>query len=255
MRRLNYTGRVKIKQSSVSLSIVPVKGQPLRLKGTIDLQEYGQWPPDAIVVLEARSSSNSVYERIRVGEANSSPLVIDHALGRFDGEHSPGFRVKVIDGRASRGKLLGRCDVRARSSLDDEPSDSMLHVSVEPLDGEIFRLRLEEDRHPVLVINQNLPDTSEFSGKLLAKHPAFISLVMPQLMRTILTDIIVVRDHTDSDDDGPEGKWLKFALQFNPEPIPDKDELTRLREWIDIAVDHFAQANNVLSQFSAWSSP
>jgi hypothetical protein len=241
MRRFNYTGRRELKQASVELDVVGAPDGTLAVKGLIDLEPYGDWPADARVVVEAWQGP--VFERITVGKADCLKLTFEQPLQRFRGEQSPQFRVKVISESADRGRLLGLCQVRARRTDAEGPSSSMLHVTVEPLDHEIFKLRLEENKHPVLVINEKLSLT-----------PLFLSMVMPQVFRAIITDLLLVRRVGDDVDEAqPDGKWLTFARSLNGDDLPASDDLDSRRTWVEDAGVEFARNIDVMTKFKLWS--
>lgn len=251
MRRLNYTGRRNLKQASVALEVVAAKDGSLSVKGSIDLSVYGEWPPDAEVVIEAWQGP--AFERILVGKTDQLKVEFDLPLRVFRGEQSPQFRVKVVAKGGHRGRLLGLCLVRARRADSEGHTSSMLHVTVEPLDHEIYKLRLEENKHPVLVINENLPAESELSGKALALHPMFISIVMPQIVRAVLSDILLVRRLEGVDEEQPEGQWVSFAESLNADRLPASDDVDGRRAWIEQVAEEFAKRTDALGRFKLWS--
>lgn len=250
MRRFNYTGRRDLKQDAVDLEVTKASDGALSVKGSVDLDAYGPWPADADVVLEAWQGP--AFERFSIGRASVPKIEFQRQLTRFRGDQSPQFRVKIVSETSDRGKLLGLCQIRARRADDDRPTGSMLHVTVEPLDHEIFKLRLEENKHPVLVINENLPTETDYFGKGFALTPLFVSLVMPQIFRTVVTDVLLVR-RMDEEDESPGGMWIRFARSLNTDSLPPSDDIDARRAWLEIATAEFSRCTDVMTKFRLWS--
>jgi hypothetical protein len=253
MRRFNYTGRRALKQSAVNVAVAAKKSGELEVRAKVNLAEYAPWPPDARAVLEVYDGP--VFERLDLGQVdNTNQLSFTKSLALFRGESNPQFRFKVISAESERGKLLALCKVRARRDDDEDATSAMLHVTVRPLDSQPFVLEITENAHPVLVINERLPPHSQYSGKAFAKDPIFVSMVIPQIFRAILTDIILVQAFDgEEEEDRPESKWFAFAQRLNADPLPPVEDQGQRRLWIDAAVDEFARKNEIMSKFKAWS--
>ncbi len=108
------------------------------------------------------------------------------------------------------------------------------------LGKEVWRLQFPGTGAPTLLVNNNIHGI----GEAVRSDRAFRALVMPEVLRAMLTRALVV-DSWDLDDD--EGDWsdlVRFVRGFYDEelaPTVGGDDPVARMEWIDQAVTALTQ--------------
>ena len=234
-RHINSTGRQRILREHAAVSIRPHEGGKDSIFDLdLDLRSYG-FPPDALVRVEASLNiAGQSWDYGTVG-ARRTPSDEERLLTEF-GKKPPPFRVMVIAGDDS-GRLLGS----AMHIPPRLPQDSLIHLQEEDgLGEEVWRIEYDDlDEPPVLLVNRSIPGASD----IVRNDAAFRALVMPEVLRAILTRILLVeRREDDSDEGGAWRDWLQFARSHLPgRDIPSGEENTGdAVAWIDDAVRAFA---------------
>ena len=139
------------------------------------------------------------------------------------------------------GQLLALGD-KLNPRWQDERS-SLLEVEFADLGMEVWRLKFDENGGgPVLEVNKNIEGIS-----FAVRHDeAFRSLVLPEVLRSILTRALIVEGE-NPDDDGENSNWRPWMLcvrNFYHEEYPQMsdDEVIdngTISEWIDNVVAAF----------------
>lgn len=238
--RINRTGRKRIHKQDIDLSLraskpdeAPVFDLELRLAAY-------RFPPDARVRVEAwRSNASQRWDYGTVLRL-APPPVDERSLSEVPaGAH---FRVFVVAADGS-GKLLGH----APNLKPVQPLHSRLPLEESDLLGDqVWRVDFDgEDGNPVLQVNGAIPGISD----IVRRDSAFRALVMPEVMRTILTRMTLI-DHADPQDlDDPWADWFQIARRYLPDKEPPSLPTTRplqpadndrAREWIDEVVGAMA---------------
>lgn len=252
MRTFNPTGRQKILRSEIQLNLEDTQGKRTYTL-SIDLAALKSRSPlaDAAAIFSEASSSMR-FARYAHGTVGSPDFGGTCSLAKFGSMESVSFRIKIVN---AAGKILALADhvKPAAPTESDGHRRSLLPVSVEPLEGLVFRLDFDELGGPKLVLNEALESVSEHGIKALSRGGAFTALVYPGVFRDILFRILIVERHTDDgEDDGPAWvrKWMGFAARLNSEPLPafDEDYSERL-EWIEAAVSQFGRRLDAVQKF------
>lgn len=174
IRRYNYTGRKRINRSDVQ---VFVEDSPLRFEIAAFLSEY-KLPSEAKVFVEAYRQTNWMrFDCGKVGEFHSG---LTWPLTEFDTREGILFRLRVSESESLQGRLLAEADQifpNVRGGHDEEKRSPLLPVKPEDLGDEVYRIDYG-DSEPILKINNRFGD-----WRVLALHDAFLSLVLPQLLR------------------------------------------------------------------------
>ena len=237
-RHINSTGRQRILREHVVVSIRPAEGDEASIFDIdLDLAGYG-FPPDALVRVEAsRSNAGQTWDYGTVGR-RSEPPDEERRLTEFRGKPPP-FRVVVVaDG--DTGELLGS----AMHVMPRLPLDSLIHLQEQDgLGDEVWRIEYDNlDEPPVLLVNRSIPGASD----IVRNDAAFRALVMPEVLRAILTRILLVAgEDPDSNEGGAWLDWLQFARSHFPDrdipPLSDgSPNIEAALAWIDDAVRAFA---------------
>jgi len=251
IRRLNYTGRQRIRRRDVRITIHKSDDGPSRFDADLKLAGY-ELPYDAPVFVEAYRQS--IWMRFRYGTAGSVLPEDKPILSEFDSPDGLLFRVKITSVGHPSGILLAEADrIPPREPAEDEEQRiPLLSARADrDLGDQVFQI--DFDDRPILLVNANLDD-----WRTAVHEPAFISLVYPVAVRQILTRILD-HDHPgeiEEDGDWPS-QWLKFAtfLPGVPNEIPGKDADEENKDrWIDEVVSSFCRQHQMLNEFNRYLS-
>lgn len=244
IRKINFTGRKKIKRTSVRVDILRDAEGRRFFNLHLDLSDL-RLPSNAHIYAEAYHRTG--YQRYDFGILSKQKNPDERHLSRFSDSIIPLFRVKVVDRTSSHGRILAALDKIRPESVDNEPagSHSLLFVEYDDLGNKIWQLDLDGD-WPVLKLNQKVDEIS----LVASSDPHFFALVYPEVFRQILTKIILEDEHTDPDcDDDWPSLWLKLACQ-----LPDMADPPALKAeqdiWIDNATEAFSAKFDVLAKFN-----
>lgn len=249
-RTLNFTGRKRIPKKLADLFVTSGDNGTIEFKAELDISDQ-DLPLDAKVYLEAYYRSSVMRFDLGTISEIKSPFT-----GKLDDIQSETvfFRVKVVDESKTLGKILAIADSISPGS--DLQKVSLLPVSYPDLGDRIWRLNLEGP-DPVLEVNRNYRTTVPI-GELVRKDPAFLTMVLPAILREILNHILFMDEITETDGNTWQNQWLVFASSFPgvnsltglpPEPRKNIDEY---KAWIEDVVDSFSRYHQVKRQFETW---
>ena len=249
-RELNYTGRKRIARSHVSI-VLDDEAVPLVFEiKELELQNLSL-PDDALVRVEAYRQS--LYAPTELGTVSDMSLGGARHLRDFDSPDGILFRVKVTSvTQATEGQLLAELD-RIRPVRTSGRPESLLHVRPDgELGQEVFKLSWEPG--PVLLINDGIDlwrDT--------AVNPRFASLVLPSVLRSILTKSLQGQEpDEDAPDEDWSDQWTHFAESLpgvgNP-PAGEQGNSEEIEQWVDNVVSAFCRENRIYAEFDrTWNS-
>jgi len=244
IRKFNYTGRKRIRRSGVHIDLQ--RGDDGRRFFNIRLQlEDLELPDTAQVYVEAYHRSG--YRRFDYGTVGRLRIPADRTLGSISTSVTPLFRIKVVDQTGTHGRILASLDKIRPTGQDNQPTDSrsLLFVEYDDLGSAIWQLDLEGD-WPVLRLNRAVDEIS----LIASSDNRFLSLVYPEVLRQILTRILIVDEHTDPDcDDDWPSLWLKLASTLPGMSPPYQTSRVGRRAWIESAVEAFCANFNLLDKF------
>lgn len=262
IRRFNYTKRKKIVPSRVPVTLSLEGDGHYAFDVQVNLRGLNL-PKDAKVFLEAYHAFS--FMRFPLGEAGNITVPERRRLVEADRGAIPLFRLKVVEAGGS-GKLLGLADkiVPQLSSDETTAQVDLLPVEFYDLGDEVWQLSLTGDR-PVLMLNKKIPHIREISSA----DPLFISLVFPEVVRKILSRIIVEDDNTDPryDESDWSSQWLRFVLKLPGIDLPPSGGGPLVREekkdWIETVVRAFCNRWRTKEEFIRgsttrnvlWSNP
>lgn len=248
IRRLNYTGRVKIFRSDVRLATHAAK-DGLSFDAQVRLLDYAL-PAEALVFVEAYRQTT--WMRFPFGTvANLQPPPPEQRrLSEFDSPEGILFRVKVTQAKDEHILLAAADRIPLAEPDKDADKESLLPVVPAELGDELWRVDLDDE--PRLLVNKSA--TSDWQQ--LALSPVFVSLVYPSALRQVLNNVLA-SGHRDTEDDTDwRSKWLRFAsLQpgMDPELPPKENGEEAALHWVDDAVAAFAKKLTLRDKFTeAW---
>lgn len=246
-RSLNYTGRKRIALSDVAV-VVTGKDGAAAFDAILDLAKY-KFPANARVYVEAYRQME--WMRFDFGSAAGIHPPADRQLNRFESPEGVLFRIRVVspDGTPS-GRLVAEADrVTVRMPHTPKGRRTLLPLAPATLQGELFRLDTSGEQ-PVLLVERELGG----DWQAAAASPAFESLVYPQVLRSLLSELL--KDgwpDMEEDSDGWQAGWalLLESLPGFSDPPEDENEYA---DWIDTVVEAFCRNHRMCERFNqAWS--
>ena len=244
IRKFNYTGRKKIRRSDVRIDLLRDDDDRRYFNLSLHLADL-ELPQTAQVYVEAYHRSG--YQRYDFGTVGKLRIPADRTLGSISASVTPLFRVKVVDKTGTHGRILASVDKIRPASEDNQPaaSRSLLFVEYDDLGNTVWQLDLEGD-WPVLRLNRAVDEIS----LIASSDNRFSSLVYPEVLRQILTRILIVDEHTDPDcDDDWPSLWLKLAATLPGMSVPFQASRAGRQAWVDNAVEAFCANFNLLDKF------
>ena len=237
LRRFNETGRKTISKEHASVRIQSAEAdQSPAFKVDLDLEQY-DFAPEAMVRVEA--SRSIVVERWDAGSIRDV-VQRGHYMGHLKvAPTSSQFRVVVVGGGGS-GRLLG-----ASGPIKPKlPVESLIALRPADIGGEVWRVSFGDSDLPELLVNNQL----EMMSEIVRNDAQFRSLVMPQVLRTVLTQIIFVdgADYDDEEESWHKG-WFNLAQSLHGRRAPkvtdgpDSNQAQEALDWIDQVVGEFSK--------------
>lgn len=179
------------------------------------------------------------------GTVSTMRPATNRRLTEFDVPDGILFRVRVVQPPGNEHhKLLGEADgirfVKAGEASDKRRP--LLEPVPDALDQLLWKLDLENDP-PRLLVNKDAKPT----WKDMARSPHFLALVYPEVLRKLLSRILI-DDQWMEDDENPgwEADWVKFARSLGVStPLPNPDQKQDREAWVDEAVAAFARRHQL----------
>lgn len=247
IRRFNYTERQRIKREHISISLGATAEGVIEFDASLNLSSYNL-PLDATVFLEAYRQTTVM--RFAVGTVEKIVLPESRELRDFERPEGILFRVKVSSLSPDRGKLLAEADrIRFRKPEDQEEEERRPLLPVRAAELGSLVAKVDFTNEPELLVNQNLGNWREIN-----RNDAFVSLVLPNALREILTKIFII-DKTDPGDepDRWEWRWMRFTQQLPGAGLrPDLEYEEDVQIWIDGVVSIFCERMDMIGRFLAF---
>jgi hypothetical protein len=123
----------------------------------------------------------------------------------------------------------------------DEDGSSHSLVSIQPgkLDGPMWKLELSDvtsENQPVVHVEEQLFS----SAKTAVSSAAFMSLVLPEVLRQIATKIVHTADEADLESSWI-GKWVEYFAKINPNPLEELETESEKSDWVDDSTRMFCR--------------
>ncbi|MCB9765250.1 MAG: hypothetical protein H6739_36085 [Alphaproteobacteria bacterium] len=242
-RRFNYTGRVELEASEVLVSVGPGANGVPTFSATLHLEERS-FPHDARILLEV--DMKNLFHRYAWGSmGNLEPLATPEIPGLKNEDLQSGlplyFRVKIV---SSTGQIIAHRN-RFKPSMAGlgERRTGLLLVAYQDLDDLAWDLELllDSSSEPRLIINNRIPGVDD-----LVRHDAgFHAFVIPEVLKRILTHIVVNGYHEDEDATWAR-YWMDLATCLVGQPEVDEDGRDA---WIALVVQQFCRTHQVFRRF------
>jgi hypothetical protein len=242
--RINSTGRQKITPAMAAFSVTPRDDGTAEFDADIDLSQLGL-PGDGLVVVEAYRQS--LHERFPFGTVRLTAAQERTVLRELD-PSAVSFRVKVIE--PGTGRLLARGDRFSTAETEESGRQELLKVVEKDLGQETWRTEIyDEDRKPVLVLNNHIPDALS----RIKSDPQLQAYILPAALRQVLMMLWLERREEDEDDDSHwTTQWIRFAQNLTGEEKPDWTQGPEVTRWIDevcrVFSSHFAFTDRIIAE-------
>jgi hypothetical protein len=247
VRKLNYTGRKRIRRSDVSVELIRGDDEhAAEVRPSVSLAHYG-FPDDAQLVFEAYRQTQLV--RVSIGALALPDRTARIGLDSFPDVDTVLYRLKVVANDSS-GKLLGEADrlQRAASNDAEERGESILPVEEADIGDLLWWLDFS-DGPPVLQISRRVPDY-----RSLALRPDFVWLVYPAVFKEVLERALPIADAESEDREGDwADDWVALGVSLaGREPPADDDEQD---QWVREACAEFCRTRRLRSRCSQVLAP
>ena len=237
IRHFNHTDRRRIEHEDITVELFrSPDGGPAEFAVTkLELAAY-DFEPDAVIRIEAHKG-NALQRWSWGAIANPQPPPQGECL-LTDVPSSSKFRVAVVAGDGS-GRLLGLGDRITPTG----GRESLIHVvPTLELGEDVWRVDFSNP-DPELHVNASIADITD----RVRRDPAFRSLVLPEVLRTVLHRAVMVEGadpNTDEEDQWTD--WFRLAKRHHSASIPKLAERRSEQDfraawgWIDDVVSAFA---------------
>jgi hypothetical protein len=237
-RRINSTGRKKISQDKIDLRILAaIPGEPIRAKLGLDLESLGL-PASASVSVEAYHHSTAM--RFDCGTVGAKKIPEILSLNDLDRAGGVLFRIKIVDREVQQGKILASADrVRPVVEGDDIGRKSIFPVEHCDLGQEIWRVDIDDDTGPLLLLNSKIPALMH----RIHDNPLVAGTLLPAAFRVVLLHIARHPSEDDEDGNGWKTDWKRFCteglgVEDELEDMEDDDER---EQWVADAVRRYCE--------------
>ena len=255
-KRIKFLQRDKILQSDIEIRL-EILGPTKRFSAKLNLADY-RFPPDAKIYVDAKQ----LLERMRFDfgsvQQPKPPGSID--ISRLKGERVT-FDIVVVDPTNSR--KLGSAETVRPLKTGDAPNGRkpLLPIDASRSLGEVlWKVDYSDNWEgasdaPILLLDKTV--TREYGFENFVGNHWVRGLVLPSVMREILTRIFLIDKHTyEKDATTWRDAWLRFASKGAGQEPPTHDEEEEMPEeeiksWIDLAVDKMAARAQFLKNLLA----
>lgn len=241
--RINSTGRQKITADMAAFSVIRRDDGSAEFSAEIDVSSLGL-PADGEVIVEAYRQS--LHERYPFGTVTAVRPLKRTVLRELD-PTNVSFRVKVTD--PATGRLLARGDRFMTSETDESGRQELLKVVERDLGQEPWRTEIfDEDRKPVLVLNNQIPDALS----RIRTDPHLQAYILPAALRQVLMMLWIEKREEDEDDDTHwTTQWIRLAQNLTGNEKPDWDETLEVTRWIDDVCRAFSAKFSLMDRITA----
>jgi hypothetical protein len=213
-RRFNYTERRTIPRDRVSIRVIEEKPGQRRFDATFaDLREFAPTSDARVFVMPYVGTSSMRFDCGRVGQPRAPD---NRLLGDLDQGGTVLFRVLVVGDGDPDGRI---CAVADRISATDEDTtrDFLLPLQPAALGDVLWRVELEKDQRPVLLVNNRVAGLDA----RIRKDPLLAGVIFPEALRQVLL-FLAAEQAWENEHAAP---WAAFVRE-----LAGDDVLSELRE-------------------------
>jgi hypothetical protein len=242
-RTFNYTARRKIERKEAIFSFSSEHDSNAEFSVDFRFDDIEQYTESSRLYVEAYYKETR--QRFDFGSVSKITPPDSLALTELDLSGGILFDILIVDESSKHGLLLaGGTRFSANDDNKDESNkSSIFDVFVRPLDQLPWKIDIEYDQKPQLILNSNIPNAL---GKMRT-DPLFQGLVLPAALKQVLTYYL----WNSEDEEGDEiyQKWLGLALFYNDEK-PESTDPGELIAWVDKVVEAFSKRFDLVDKMA-----
>lgn len=244
--RINSTGRKRIHREYIRIRLSGTGGsQPPTFTADIQLPAELRLDSAAKIYVEPYVKSSSM--RFDFGTVGCVTPPTSCLLSDIDVGGAVLFRVKVVDETDEVGRILASANgIRPEDDADGDDRRPLLPVRSINLGEEIWRLEIDKDAGPTLVVSNRVPDLIE-----TLKRDVFLQgVIYPEVVRRLIHEI-----YRPGGGFGEDEEWVIdwrawFEAQLGREIADDEaDDIEAVTLLANDVVASFAGQNRFASNF------
>jgi len=228
--RINSTGRKRILREWLRIRIFELSaGAAPSFTADIQLPAGLGLDPRGRVYVEPYVGSSSM--RFDFGTVSRIVQPESCVLTDIDVGANILFRVKVVDESSEIGRILASADgVNAERDSDGDDRKPLLPLRTADLAEEVWRLSVDKDAGPVLILNNRIPEISERLMSDFLMQGAIYPEVVRQLARAVYGETVGVDD--DAEWVGEWKNWFveQIGRSIEDDELADVDAVTLLTD-------------------------
>lgn len=246
--RINSTGRKRIHHEHVRIRLNEAgHGQPPSFSADIQLPADLKLDPSAKIYVEPYVKSSSM--RFDFGTVGHMTPPLNCVLSDIDAGATVLFRVKVVDETDEVGRILASANgIRPENDADGDERRPLLPLRSVNLGEEIWRLEIDRDAGPTLIVNSRVPDLME----TLKRDVYLQGVIYPEIVRRLVCEVFRTDKGYEEDEEWVVDWKVWFAAQLGREvaegEVDDDEAVEQLAE--DVAA-LFAKKNRFASTLIA----
>lgn len=223
----------------MSVSLQTVAGDRTAVLNIVHPEAFQKFHPTAL--LRLRLQEDKQVEVLDCGSVGRPKNVVK--LIENPDFQNPSCQIRVTDVVNRPGLLLAASrSWRLEGNRTDGTRRGILRFMPRDLGDRMWRIDLQEDVHPILYVNDKIPNAAAWAHS----DPIFVSSVLPAVIHLIFDDIL---QHPSPGDFEWMAQWLTWAEELvgdNGRPQWNSPPQNK-RMWIDNLVDTFS-ARHKLSE-------
>lgn len=240
--RINSTGRKRILREHIRIQLKEAAaGQAPTFTADIQLPENLELDPSAKVYVEPYVKTSSMrFDFGTVGEISPPPHCV---LSEIDIGAAVLFRVKIVDETNEVGRILASANgIRPEEDIDGDDRRPLLPLRSADLGEEIWKLDIDRDAGPALVVNNRVPDLLE----TVKRDVGLQGVIYPEVVRRLVHEICRPLNLYTEDEDWVKDWRAWFQIQLGREIEQELDG----SEDVDYLADEIASAFARRHQFA-----
>lgn len=242
IRHLNYTNRHNFREGDIVVRLVDPTQRPPAVSLALRLGDAAL-PGDAKIFFEAYRRTMRMrfsYGTVAVPGFQGGAAV----LSDFPDADGVLFSVKITSTKeGEEGKLLADRDQIRLATADESNGRLPLLPTLSGNTGEQLWIVEYNAGGPQLVFSDRLGDWKTF-----ANDPKVKSLIYPSILRSVLTQIVIVEEWVDDDDHDWRARWLTLANGFKPlSDLGEDAQKTDVVQWIEDVVAGFSRRARLIT--------
>jgi hypothetical protein len=247
--RFNFTGRKRIPQECITITLAEGRGGPPSFDAQINLPAELQLPDHARVYVEPYVKTSAM--RFAFGTVGNPEMPTSRVLTEIDVGASVLFRVKVVDETNEIGKILASANgIRPRSLEDGDDRKPLLPLRIRDLGEELWKLEFSKEAGPEIVVSNRVPGL----GDMVRTSALLQGTIFPEVVRQMVGNIFGgdVEDDLEWVVDWKRFLAAQLGEEIDEDDLPESGEerTDALKELADRAAEGFASRQGFARRLS-----